>query len=524
MSENKAVTKAAGIIGVFTIISRILGLVRDIVIANYFGAKFCSDAFFAAFRIPNLLRRLFAEGSLSISFIPVFTEYLNTSGRDEAFKMARSALKLLSVILAIVTLSGMLFSPQIASVLGYGFESPEKVILTAKLTRIMFPYIFFISLVALSMGILNVLGHFSAPAMAPIFLNVSMISSVYIVSLFTADNVQRITGLAFGVLVGGFLQLALQLPFLVRKGFYFWEKAGMYHPGLRKVGKLMIPAIFGAAAYQINILVGIILASTLNEGSITYLYFADRLVQFPLGIFAISTATALLPSLSKQAATKDYSSLKDTFSYSMRQIFFITLPSMAGLIALREPIVRLLFERGAFGHEAALLTADALLCFSVGLWAFAGVRIVIAVFNAFSDTKTPAVIAFVSIVLNILFSIFFMQYIGHLGLALATSLSAIIHILLLSFKLNEKLEGINWIEIVFSFFKSFAASILMCGTVILVRNYIIPEKIISITGYFFCLVVCILTGVCVYFFVSLIFKSTELETFWLIIKEEIFKK
>jgi len=386
VSENDRVTKATGVVGSATLLSRIFGFIRDVVIAGFFGAGLSSDAFFVAFRIPNLLRRLFAEGSLSVAFIPVFTEYLTHRGKEDAFEMARSAVRLLSVLLVAVAVTGIAFSPLIIRIIAPGFaDSPEKFTLTIFLTRVMFPYIFFIGMVALSMGILNVLGHFAAPALAPVFLNISIICSVFLISPHMTDPV---TGLAVGVVIGGVFQLALQVPFLIKKGFFFWQKAKIFHPGLKKIGRLMLPTIFGAAVYQINmqkakifhpglkkigrlmlptifgaavyqinILVGTLLASLLAEGSVSYLYYADRLVQFPLGIFAIATATAVLPSLSRQATKKDLQGVRETFSYAMKLIFFITIPSMVGLIVLREPIVALLFKRGAFDATTTHLTA-----------------------------------------------------------------------------------------------------------------------------------------------------------------------
>ncbi|HJO61766.1 MAG TPA: lipid II flippase MurJ, partial [Desulfobacterales bacterium] len=249
MHENTRVTNAAGIIGSATLLSRIFGFLRDVVIAGYFGAGLGSDAFFVAFRIPNLLRRLFAEGSLSIAFIPVFTEYLTNKGKDEAFKLAGSAILLLSIILTMLALFGILLSPLIIRIIAPGFVgSPEKLSLTITLTRIMFPYIFFIGMVALCMGILNVLGHFAAPALAPVFLNLAMIGGVFFISPYLSEP---ITGLAIGVIIGGVLQLLLQIPFIIRKGVFFWKKTRIYHVGLKKVGLLMLPTVFGAAVYQI---------------------------------------------------------------------------------------------------------------------------------------------------------------------------------------------------------------------------------------------------------------------------------
>lgn len=456
-SEKTKLTRAAGVIGSATLLSRILGFVRDMVIAWLFGAGLLSDAFFVAFRIPNLLRRLFAEGSLSIAFVPVFTEYLKRDGKTEAFRMARSTLRMLSVLLAAATILGILASPGIVKVVAPGF-SGMKFSLTVFLTRIMFPYIFFICLVALSMGILNALGHFAAPALAPVFLNASIITS----ALFIAPNLEQpVTGLAIGVLIGGFLQLLLQVPFLLKKGFYFWQKAGFYHPGVKRIGRLMGPAVFGAAVYQVNILVNTLLASLLPEGSVSYLYYADRLVQFPLGIFAISMSVAVLPSLSRQAAAGDFAGLGETFGYAMRLIFFITIPAMTGLIILREPIVSLLFQRGEFGAESSRLTAYALVFYSLGLWAFSAVRIVVSAFYSLQDTATPVKMASISITANIILGILLMGPLSHGGLALATSLASMINLLLLVSSLRKRLAAVGGKKIIASICRSVVCAVLM---------------------------------------------------------------
>ncbi|MFB0520190.1 MAG: murein biosynthesis integral membrane protein MurJ, partial [Desulfatiglandales bacterium] len=330
MNENELVTRAAGIVGIFTFVSRILGLVRDILIANFFGSGMVADAFFVAFRIPNLLRRLFAEGSFSVSFIPVFTEYLQNRSREEAFLLARAVLTFLVLIVTVVTILGIIFAPLIVRVIAPGFGGMgEKYALTVLLTRIMFPYIFLVSLLALFMGILNSLKHFAGPAIAPVFLNLSMIAALLFVSPYMRTPT---VGLATGVIAGGILQLALQVPFLIKKGLSFAPDWNPGHPALKKIGVLMLPTIFGSAIYQINQLVGTLLASLLREGSVSYLYYADRLVQFPLGVFGIAISTAVLPSLSREAANGDLERLKGTLSHALRLTMFITIPAMIGLI------------------------------------------------------------------------------------------------------------------------------------------------------------------------------------------------
>jgi len=517
VSENRRVAKAAGVVGAATLLSRIFGFARDVVIAYFFGAGLSSDAFFVAFRIPNLLRRLFAEGSLSIAFIPVFSEYLAKRGSEEAFKMARSAMRLLSVMLVLVAMAGILLSPIIIRVIAPGFiDSPEKFSLTILLTRIMFPYIFFIGLVALAMGILNVLDHFAAPALAPVFLNFAMICTVFILSPHLENPV---VGLAIGVIAGGILQLSLQIPFLIKKKFYFWKKTTFFHPGLKKIGLLMLPAIFGAAVYQINILIGTLLASLLPEGSVSYLYYADRLVQFPLGIFAIATATAVLPSLSRQAAANDMKDFKKTFTFAMKLVLFITIPSMIGLIVLREPIVALLFKRGAFRPEAVRLTAFALLCYSTGLWAFSAVRIVVSTFYALQDTKTPAKMAVYSIIANLVLGIILMGPLAHGGLALATALSSMLNLGLLLVILKRKLGSLSWRSISVSTCKTTLSSIIMGAIVWYVSIHLISAQDSTLTELLSGIAVSVTMGAIVFGLSAFFLKSRELASVFEIVKQ-----
>jgi putative peptidoglycan lipid II flippase len=460
MNEKKKATRAAGVIGMATLLSRILGFARDMIIAWFFGAGKLSDAFFVAFRIPNLLRRLFAEGTLSMAFVPVFTEYLARSGKTEAYALARSAARMLSVILVVLTIAGILAAPWIVKVVAPGFGG-DKFALTVALTRVMFPYILCICLVALFMGILNALGHFAAPALAPVLLNLAMIGAV----LFISPHLKTpVMGLAVGVLLGGILQVALQMPFLLKKGIKIWQKSPLLHPGLVKIAWLMGPAVFGAAVYQVNILVGTLLASLLPEGSVSYLYYADRVVQFPLGIFAISMSVAVLPGLSRQAAARDMNALADTFAYSMNLVFFITIPAMAGLIVLREPIVGLLFHRGAFDAASLGATAYALFHYSVGLWAFSAVRIVVSTFYALQDTKTPVKMATLAIIANIGLGIILMGPLSHGGLALATSLASMINFILLACALHRRIGGLHWKKIIVSTGKTVVNSFIMAAT------------------------------------------------------------
>ncbi len=459
MNENDLVTRAAGVVGIFTFLSRILGLVRDMLIANFFGSGMSADAFFVAFRIPNLLRRLFAEGSLTVSFIPVFTEYLQNKSKQEAFLLARVVLTFLVCIVTAITILGIILSPLIVRIIAPGFGGmSEKYALTVLLTRIMFPYIFLVSLLALFMGILNSLKHFSAPAIAPIFLNLSMIAVlIFIVPFMKTPTI----GLALGVIVGGIIQMALQIPFLMNRGLSLAPKWNIRHPALKKIGMLMLPTIFGSAIYQINQLIGTLLASLLKEGSVSYLYYADRLVQFPLGVFAIAISTAVLPSLSREAAEGDIYRLKQTLSHALRLTMFITIPAMAGLIVLGQPIITLLFQRGAFTAFTTTMTAQALLYYSIGLWAFAGLRVFVSAFYSLQDTKTPVKVAVVAMIANIAFSLALMGPLKHGGLALALSLASTLQLFMLIYLLQKRLGGIDGRVVIRSMARSFISSLIM---------------------------------------------------------------
>ncbi len=444
MSENHKITKAATTIGTGTFLSRILGFFRDMVIAQFFGAGLAADAFFVAFRLPNLWRRLVGEGSLTISFIPVYTEYLAQKSEEETREVTHIAFTVAGVILLVLTSLGILFSPLLIRLIAPGWvtESPEKFQLTVTLNRIIFPYLFFMGLFALCMGILNSRRHFFAPAIAPIFLNVSIILSVL---LFYSVFQKPVMTLAFGVLAGGIIQFLFQIPFLLKKGVNFRFNFNFHHPAIKRIGLLMIPGLIGTAVYQINVFIDTIFASFLPSGSVSYLFYADRLMEFPLGIFAIAIGMASLPSLSGLASRGKLEEFRNTLSFTFRLTSFISIPAMVGLIALKTPIINLLFQRGAFDYTATEMTAKALLCYSVGLWAIAGARTVAPAFYSLQDTRTPLKIAVVCLVANVaLIAIFiFFTQLKHAGLALATSLSSILNLVLLFRKLGPKVGEMN---------------------------------------------------------------------------------
>ena len=456
MTETRKITRAAGKIGLATLTSRILGLIRDIVVARL-GAGLATDAFYVAYRIPNLLRELLAEGSMSAGFIPVFTEYWTNRSREEAWKLACRVFTLLLAILLAVCIGGILLSPWIVRLIAPGFtEEGGKLALTIDLTRIMFPYLLFIGLAALTMGVLNSIRAFGIPALAPAVDNFVIIVTIFILGWLLKDPIY---GIAIAVTAGGMVQFLFQVPALWKKGLLFRLNFGFDDPGVRKIFGLILPTLLGLSVAQINLLVNTLLASTLAEGSVTFLYYGIRLIHFPLGIFAIALATAILPSLSTQAAKKDIDGLKESFSFGLRLVFFISFPAMIGLIFLRIPIVQLLFQHGDFNFQATQGTATAVLFYSLGLCAFAGVRIVIPVYYSLQDTRTPVKIAILSLLSNILLSLALMGPLRHGGLALATSLSSVLNLTLLIWILRRRIGPFGGNKILRSHMKVVLASI-----------------------------------------------------------------
>ncbi len=516
--ENHSVVKAAGVIGIGTFSSRILGFVRDMVLARLFGATPAADAFYVAFRIPSLLRELFAEGSMSSAFIPVFTEYRTLRTKQAAWELASAVFTTLLTIVTLVTVMGMLAAPWLVQLLAPGFDAnPEKVVLTILLTRVMFPYLLFISLAALAMGILNSVRAFAAPAFSPLFLNVFMIGCALYVSPYLSEP---IVGVAIGVVAGGAAQFAMQLPSLKMRGLLFgfrWEPG---HPGLRRIGTLMVPSLLGLSVTQINITVSTIIAS-LFAGGPTYLFYGMRLIQFPLGIFGVALATAILPTLSAQAARGALEELRVTLGFGLRMILFIILPAMLGLILLRQPIVHLFFEHGTFTAHDTAETAFAVLCYSVGLWAFGGVRIIVSAFYSLQDTRTPAISAAIAVAANLLFSLLLMSSLGAAGLALATALAAMVNGGILVAVLHRRLGGIEWGSVGRSSLRVLVASTplaVICGWVSAAQLWTHPgdwlEKSIMLT-------MAIGLSVSGYLGVHTMLRSEELVFVWGMVRKKL---
>lgn len=507
MSEKGNIARAAGVLGSATMLSRIMGMVRDMVVSRLFGAGLATDAFFAAFQIPNMLRRFFAEGALTAAFVPTFSSVLKQQGDEKARELANICFTLLTVLMAGITLAGIVFSPYIVGLMFPGFMAePGKFELAVLLNRLMFPYIFFISLVALCMGILNTLRHFFTPAISTVFLNISMILAALCLNRFFEVP---ITSLAIGVLLGGLFQLIIQLPVLWQKGFPIRPVFDFSNPEVRKIALLMLPSVFGVGVYYLNITVGSILASLLPQGSVSYLYYAQRLFEFPQGIFTVSVAQAVLPSMSKQAAEGDLEGMKDSLSFALRLTLFFTIPAMAGLMACSIPILSLLFMGGAFDYSKVANSAEALLYYSLGLSFVALTRVLAPAFFALNDTKTPVLTAFIAFLLNLCLSLALMGPLRHGGLALATTISACGNMLMLLWFLRRKIGSFGGRNIMLTGLKSIAAAVPMTAVVM----YVCTLADWSLAGHtlFKCVVLggAIAGGVVIYMITVKLLRSEE---------------
>ena len=446
-----------------------MGMARDMAVSRLFGAGLATDAFFAAFQIPNMLRRFFAEGALTSAFVPTFSETLTQQGENASRELANICFTLLTIVMAAVTVAGIVFSPWIVGLMYPGFHgTPGKFELAVLLNRLMFPYIFFISLVALCMGILNTIRHFFTPAISTVFLNISMI----LAALLLRDFFQApITALAIGVLIGGIVQLIMQLPVMWSKGFPLRPSFNFSHPDVRRIAGLMFPSVFGVGVYYLNITVGAILASLLPQGSVSYLYYAQRLFEFPQGIFTVSVAQAALPSMSRQAAEGNIDGMKDSLGYGLRLTLFITIPAMAGLLVCATPIFSLLFMGGAFDYSKAVNSAQALVYYSLGLSFVALTRVLAPAFFSLKDTSTPVWTAFITFLLNLGFSLYLMGPFKHGGLALATTLSACCNMAMLFLLLRKKIGPFGGRRVVLSAIKSLLASLPMALSVFYLCRY-----------------------------------------------------
>lgn len=461
MPEGRAkvehqVVRALGSIGTATLASRVLGFVRDMVVALAFGAGPLTDAFFVAFRIPNILRRLLAEGALSTAVVPVFSEYLATRSREEFLRLLRAVLAAALLVLTAACVAGIALAPWIVRAIAPGFgDDPAQRDLAVLLTRVMFPYLPLVGLAALAMGALHSHNRFFAAALGPALLNVAIIAA----AVLLAPRVEPpILALAIGVLVGGAAQIAIQVPGLRREGVLVPPAADLRHPALPRMARLLLPAVFGLAAVQVSVFVNTLLASLLPSGSISFLYYADRVMEFPLGVFAIALASASLPTMSRQAATGDRAGLADTLGFALRLAFFIAIPASVGLVVLREPIIRILFERGQFGPAETAATAQALAWYAVGLVGFSGARIAAQAFYALGTPGTAVRVGAASVLVNVVAAVALMGPLAHGGLALASSLGAWVNLGLLLVVARRRLGPIGGRRLVAGAARALAAT------------------------------------------------------------------
>lgn len=419
-----------------TMISRILGFIRDAIIARYFGAGMATDAFFVAFKLPNLLRRIFAEGAFSQAFVPILAEYKNQHGDEATRTFVAYVSGLLTLVLAVVTIIGMITAPIIIFITAPGFRNPvEKFELSITLLQITFPYIFFISLASLAGAILNTWNRFSVPAFVPTFLNLSMIGFTLFASPYFNPP---ILSLAVAVLVGGLLQLLYQLPYLKQIGMLVLPRLNLKDSGVWRVLKQMGPAILGVSVGQISLIINTIFASFLVSGSVSWMYYADRLMEFPTGVLGVALGTILLPSLSKSFTQGRYDEYSALLDWGLRLCFLLALPSAVGLCILSKPLIATLFEYGQFTHQDTLMTQQALIAYSIGLLGLILIKVLAPGFYSRQDIKTPVKIAIFILILTQLMNLAFIIPFKHAGLALSIGLAACLNAGLLFWQLRKK--------------------------------------------------------------------------------------
>jgi putative peptidoglycan lipid II flippase len=471
-SESAKVARSAGVVSIAIFLSRITGLIREMVMAQKFGAGLSYDAFLLGFRIPNLTRNLFAEGALSSAFVPIFAAALASGDRQAAERLSNLVGAAILMFVGLFCIVGIVFSPQLVWLLAPGYaQVPGKFELAVRMTRIMFPFLLLVALAAQAMGMLNACDKFGVPAMASTFFNLGSVILGLALGFWLGPHlgILPIEGMAYGVVLGGALQLAWQIPSLRRLGFRFRFEIDWHHPGLQKIFRLMIPAIVGSAAVQINVLVNTNFASQISDpvrgadGPVSWLAYAFRFMQFPLGIFGVSFASAILPSVSRSVAANDYGEFRRTMSRSLGLIFLMTIPSSIGLILLGTPIIGAVFQGGKFQIYDTRQTAVALSCYSIGLVGYAATKVLNPAFYALTDAKTPMYVSLCSIGINILFAEVLLRkfQLGIAALALSTSAVAMAAFVILFYILRRRIGGIDGRYLAERFLRVAAASIVM---------------------------------------------------------------
>lgn len=445
--------------------SRILGLAREQVLAYMFGAGHATDAYNVAFRIPNLLRDLFAEGAMSAAFVPTFTRYLTLRGKESAWRLGNSVINALILVTAVIVIAGIAGSAPIVRLFAEDYAHvPGKLELTNTLTRIMFPFLTLVAVAAALMGMLNSLHRFFIPALSPAMFNIgTILCAVTLVQFMPRLGLPGIGAIAIGTIVGGFGQILVQWPALRREGYRYRPVLDFKEEGLRQVFVLMVPGLIGLAGVQINLFVNTVLATGQGEGAVSWLNYAFRLMYMPIGLFGVSIATAALPSISRYAAHDEIAGMRRTISTALRLMLMLNVPAMAGLMALASPIVALLFQHGRFTASDTAATAAALEYYAIGLIGYSAVKLAVPSFYVLHDSRTPVIVSGVTIVLNIALNLALVRLLGYRGLALGTAIASLFNAGMLLWLLGRRLDGLDASRVLTSFAKISIASVIMAG-------------------------------------------------------------
>ena len=518
--QKRRLLRSTLAVSIPTVLSRVLGYVRDLLQAYFLGTSGSADAFNIAYTIPNLLRRLMGEGAMTAAFIPVFTQLKKEKTKDELWKFANHFFFDLTLIMTVLTILGLITAPFLVRLMASLGQDVAQIHLTVLLTRIMFPYMFLISMAALAMAILNSMRKFFLPAFTPVLFNLSIIT---VTLLFARKAEEPAFIFAVGVVIGGFLQLAVQIPALWKQGMRFGFGINFKHPAIRKVARLMIPGIFGAGIVQINFAISKAMAWSLGEGSVASLYYSTRVQELTLGIFSIAFSIALLPTFSEQAAHQDLASLKKTLVFAFRLIGFITFPAMVGLMVLSRPIIQVLFEHGVFDAASTAKTAPCLLFFALGLPFISCVKILAPAFYSLKDTRTPVFVAFFVMITYISLGFLLMGAMGVSGLALALTVSSVLNCTALFFLLEKKIGRVDKKPFIRSILRSLAAALVMGGGIASLL------LVVSFRGLHWVerlglLAAVIAFGLCLYIGISLLVNRDEMNGVRLLFSPEKIRK
>ena len=457
--------RSAGVVGLATMASRVLGMVRDQVLAYYFGAGDAMDAFRIAFRLPNVLRELFAAGAMSAALVPTFTRAVAAGGKSQAWRLGNNVINLMVVVTGASVLVGIIFAGPLVRLYAGDFgKVPGKLELTTHLTRLMFPVLTMVTVAAVLMAMLNAVHRFFIPALSSAMFNVGMIAcALLFVPLARPLGITPIVAIAIGTLVGAAGQALLQWPALHREGFRYETTLDLHDEGLRQIGRLMAPGIAGLAGMQVNLFVNSWLATSLGTGAVSWLDYAFRLMYMPIGLFGVSIATAALPRISGHAALNDEAGVQRSVSSGLRMMLMLNVPATAGLLALATPIVTMIYERGRFTHADAVATAGALMCYAPGLIGYSVVKLVSPAFYALGTSRAPVLASGAGVIINIGLNLFLVRVLGHKGLALGTAIAALSNAAILLWLLHRRLGGIDGRRLATALSKIALASLVMAG-------------------------------------------------------------